>query len=117
MGFKDRLSPNTGQKHCRMLLLEHTAILLTCNMLPFAIKTFVLSIFEKPLKTELLYLILKESAYKIYCRCLSANKFLEKSSPRKCTDSGNLLPIMYGDLIYKFKIIVGSLILYSIQSK
>ena len=30
---------------------EHSAILLTCIKLPFAFKTFVLSIFEWPLKT------------------------------------------------------------------
>ena len=48
-----RLSLNAGQKYCRMLQGEHSAILLTfikCK-LPFAIKTFVLSIFEWPLKT------------------------------------------------------------------
>ena len=31
--------------------LEHSAILLTFNKLPFVFKTFVLSIFEWPLKT------------------------------------------------------------------
>ena len=34
-----------------MLQLEHSAILLTFIKLPFLIKTFVLSIFEWPLKT------------------------------------------------------------------
>ena len=34
-----------------MLLLEHSAILLTFIKLPFSIKTFVLSIFEWPFKT------------------------------------------------------------------
>ena len=47
IGFQDRLSLNAGQKYCQM----HSAILLTCIKLPFAIKTFVLSIFERPLKT------------------------------------------------------------------
>ena len=42
---------NFGQTYCRMLPLEHSAILLTFINLPFAIKTFVLSIFEWPLKT------------------------------------------------------------------
>ena len=32
---------------------EHSAILLTCIKLPFVFKTFVLSIFEWPLKTGL----------------------------------------------------------------
>ena len=51
VGFQDRLSLNAGQKYCRMLQGEHSAILSTCIKLPFAIKTFVLSIFEWPLKT------------------------------------------------------------------
>ena len=46
IGFQDQLSLNTGQKYCRMLLLEHSAILLTFIELPFVIKIFVLSIFE-----------------------------------------------------------------------
>ena len=50
--FLDRLSLNAGQKYCRMLQVEHSAILLTCITLPFTIKIFVLSIFEWPLKTE-----------------------------------------------------------------
>ena len=49
--FQDRLSLNAGQTYCRMLHGEHFAIPLTFIKLPFAIKTFVLSIFERPLKT------------------------------------------------------------------
>ena len=49
--FLYRLSLNAGQKYCRMLPLEHSAILLTCIKLPFSIKTFVLSISKWPLKT------------------------------------------------------------------
>ena len=48
--FHNGLFPNAGQKYCRMLL-EHSAILLTFIKLPFVLKTFVLSIFEWPLKT------------------------------------------------------------------
>ena len=44
-------SLNAGQKYCRMFQGEHSAILSTFIKLPFAIKTFVLSIFEWPLKT------------------------------------------------------------------
>ena len=50
-GFQDKLSLNGGQKYCRMLHLEHSAILLTFIKLPFVIKIFVLSIFEWPLNT------------------------------------------------------------------
>ena len=51
-GFQDRLSLNVGQKYCRMLQGEHSAILLTYIKLPFAIKTCVLSIFDCPLQTS-----------------------------------------------------------------
>ena len=52
IGFQHRLSLNAGQKYCRMLQGEHSAILSTFIKLPFAIKTFVLSIFEWPFKTR-----------------------------------------------------------------
>ena len=48
IGFQDQLSLYAGQKYCRMLQREHSAILLTFIKLPFVIKTFVLSIFEWP---------------------------------------------------------------------
>ena len=48
IGFQDQLSLNAGQKYCRMLQGEHSAILLTFIKLPFVIKIFVLSIFEWP---------------------------------------------------------------------
>ena len=50
-GFQDRSLLNAGQKYCRMLHREHSAILSTFIKLPFTIKTFVLSIFKWPLKT------------------------------------------------------------------
>ena len=46
ISFQDQLSLNAGQKYCRMLQWEHSAILLTFIKLPFVIKIFVLSIFE-----------------------------------------------------------------------
>ena len=51
MGFQDQLLLNAGQKYCRMLQREHSAILSTCIKLPHGFKTFVLSVFEWPLKT------------------------------------------------------------------
>ena len=51
IGFQNQLSLNAGQKYCRMLPLEHSAILWTFIKLPFVIKSFVLSVFEWPLKT------------------------------------------------------------------
>ena len=47
IGFQDQLSFNAGQKYCRM----DSSILLTFINVPFAIKIFVLSIFEWLLKT------------------------------------------------------------------
>ena len=49
--FQIQLSLNAGQKYCRMLQGEHSAILSTFIKLPFVIKIFVLSIFNWPLKT------------------------------------------------------------------
>ena len=51
IGFQYRLLLNAGQKYCRMLQREHSAILSTFIKLPFTIKTFVVSIFQWPLKT------------------------------------------------------------------
>ena len=53
IGFQDQFSLNVGPKYCRMLQGEHSAVLLTFIKLPFAIWTFVLSIFEWPLYTGL----------------------------------------------------------------
>ena len=46
IGFQDQSLLNAGQKYCRMLQGEHSAILLTFIKPPFVI--FVLSIFEWP---------------------------------------------------------------------
>ena len=42
IGFQDQLSLNTGQKYCRMLQWEHSAILSTYIKLPFVIKILVI---------------------------------------------------------------------------
>ena len=57
--FQDRLSLNAGQKYCRMLQMEYSAILPTFIKLPFVIKIFVLSIFEWLLKTSFSVLSIK----------------------------------------------------------
>ena len=51
IGFQNHLSPNAGQKYCRMLQWEHSAIFSNFIKLPFYIKIFVLSIFEWPFYT------------------------------------------------------------------
>ena len=48
IGFQDQLSLDAGQKYCRMLQGEHSAILSTFIKLPFVIKIFFLSILEWP---------------------------------------------------------------------
>ena len=58
IGFQDQLLHNAGQKYCRMLQEEHSAILLTFIKLPFVIKIFVLSIFEWPFYTGFTVLII-----------------------------------------------------------
>ena len=50
-GFQEQLLLSAGQKYCRMLQGEHSAIPLTVIKLPFVIKIFVLSIFEWPFYT------------------------------------------------------------------
>ena len=49
--FKDRSSLNEGRKYCRMPQREHSAILSTFIKLPVVIKSFVMSIFERPFDT------------------------------------------------------------------
>ena len=56
IGFQDKLSLNAGQKYCRMLLVEHSAIVSTFIKLPFVIKIFVLSILSGRFTQVLLYL-------------------------------------------------------------
>ena len=48
---KDQVSLNAGQKYCRVLEGAHSALLSTFNKLQFVIRTYVLSIFDWPLKT------------------------------------------------------------------
>ena len=61
--FQDQLSLNAGQKYCRMLQEEHSAILSTFINLSFVIKIFVLSVFEWPFYTgfTVLYFVFTES--------------------------------------------------------
>ena len=55
IGFQDQAWLNAGQKYCRMLQREHSAILVTFIKLPFVIKIFVLSIFKGCFTQILLY--------------------------------------------------------------
>ena len=55
IGFQDQLSLNAGQKYCRMLQGEHSAILSTFIKLLFVMKTFGWSILNGRIKQVLLY--------------------------------------------------------------
>ena len=63
IGFQNQLSLNAGQKYCRMLQREHSALLSTFIKLLFDIKIFVLSIFEWPLKTGFTVIIFSVKIY------------------------------------------------------
>ena len=55
ISFQDQLLLNAGQKYCRMLQWEHSAILSIFIKLPFVIETFVLSILSVRFTQVLLY--------------------------------------------------------------
>ena len=88
IGFQDQLSLNAGQKYCRMLPLEHSAILLTFIKLPFVIKIFVLSFFEWQLKTG--FTVLAYCFQTKLTRCLYAQLVHQQFQPDK--RSGWVLP-------------------------
>ena len=54
------------QKYCRMLQGGHSAILSTFIKLPFVIKTFVLSNFERPFYTGFTVINVYVFQYKIW---------------------------------------------------
>ena len=73
IGFQDQLSLNAGQKYCRMVQGEHSAILLTYIKLPIVIKIFVLSIFEWQFYTGFtVYVCLGKSVFDFYFNCVVA---------------------------------------------
>ena len=55
IGFQDQLLLNPGQKYCRMIQGDHSAIHSAFIKLPFVIKIFALSIFEWSFYTVFLY--------------------------------------------------------------
>ena len=55
IGFQDQLWLNAGEKYCRMLQGEHSAILSTFIRLPFVINIFVMSFLNGRFTQVLLY--------------------------------------------------------------
>ena len=68
IGFQDSLSLNTGQKYCKMLQGEHSAILSTFTKVPLVINILVLSIFEWPLKTGFTVFVFRAEINKMIVR-------------------------------------------------
>ena len=70
IGFQDQLSLNAGQKYCRMLQGEHSAILLTFIKLPFVIKVFCFVYFEWLLLVLLYHILLISTMSKLFFKCI-----------------------------------------------
>ena len=56
IGFQDQLSLNAGQKYCRMLQAEHSALLLTFIKLPYSHNTLFCLFLSGRLRQVLLYI-------------------------------------------------------------
>ena len=63
IGYQYQLSLNAGQRYCRMLQGEHSAILSIFIKLPFVIKILVFSIFEWPFYSGFSFIV------KVYLVC------------------------------------------------
>ena len=71
IGFQDQLSLNAGQKYCRMLQVEYSAIFSTYIKLPIVINIFVLSTFEWLFYTGFtVYVCLDKSVFGFYFNCI-----------------------------------------------
>ena len=77
IGFQDWLLLNAGQKYCRMLQGEHSALLSTFIKLQFVIKIFVLSIFEWPLKTG--FTVCSNEIFSSRFKSITIRKFLSQT--------------------------------------
>ena len=58
IGFQYTVSLNSGQKYCRMLQGQHSAIFSPFIKLPFSINTFVLFFISGCIRQVLLYIVL-----------------------------------------------------------
>ena len=64
IGFQDQLSLNAGQKYCRMLQGEHSAILLTFIKLPFGIRS-LFCLFLSGIFTQILLYCKFSDTYRV----------------------------------------------------
>ena len=88
-----------------MLQGEHSAILSTFIKLPFVIKIFVLSIFECPLYRGFTVYCVGRAFQIKYTKVYDHVKY--NIGLKTLLQRGISEPIFYGDLVYKFKQIVG----------
>ena len=72
LGFQDQFSFKAGQKYCRMLQGERSALHLTFIKLPFVIKIFVLSNFEWPFYTG--FTVIWKTCNKCRTNCAKINE-------------------------------------------
>ena len=66
IGFQDRLSLNAGQKNCKMLQGEHSAILLTFIKLSLSIKTLCCIFLSGRFRQVLLYTYQLQCSFPFY---------------------------------------------------
>ena len=76
---------------------EHSAILLTCIKLPFIFKTFVLSIFEWPLKTGLTVARKLKFLLIASLEIIISNKGITKVLIRLCRCAGWSAPLLFAN--------------------
>ena len=72
IGFQGQLLFNAGQKYCRMLQGEHSAILLAFIKLPFVIKIFVCLFLGGRFTQVLLYMINYSNTPRLYSQWLNS---------------------------------------------
>ena len=77
--FQDRLSLNAGQKYCRKLQWEHSAILLTFIKLPPVIKVLFCLFLSGCLRQVLLYLLFSSRFAISDCLCQYYDVMLTKN--------------------------------------
>ena len=73
IGFQDQLSLNAGQKYCRMLQEEHSAIISTFIKLPFVTKSLFCLFLSGCFTQVILYL------YQLNCLTLTSDKYICKN--------------------------------------
>ena len=72
--FQYHLSLNAGEKYCRMLQREHSALLLTFIRLPFVINIFVLSFLSGRFTQVLLYIQMHSRKFSVEANTMNPDR-------------------------------------------